>query len=392
MERSITFKIKEELQKPTNKVILLIGQRQVGKTTELRKVQKNYPTSQYFDFEDIGVQDLFQPSVQILESIVGDREDERIVLFDEIQYLNNAGSILKLLHDHFPQTKIIATGSATFLLLKNIGDSLYGRNIVFEMHPLTYREIVEDTRNRDFGIGEYNKLLNKPVIDAKLHDLLLYGSLPEVFLENASRKKVLLNNYITSLLFKDALEIEGIRMPQVFKNLLRLLALQIGSEINSNELATQLNIDRKTVLEYIGIYEKFKIIYVLSSFSTNERKEISKGFKIYFSDLGIRNALINNFVHIDNRTDTGCLFENLVINNLRQNFDYFNQPYKLHFWRTYTQSEVDVILTSNISDEIIPIEIKYNNLKQPSKSFFNEYKEKISRSYCINKDNLWKFI
>jgi len=395
MDRIITRKIKEELGASKNKVIFLIGQRQVGKTYELKRIGPQFGEVLYFDFEDINNQKLFSPAVSILESIIGNKNGKRLLLLDEIQYLEQSGSILKLLHDHFPKTKILATGSATFLLLKNIGDSLYGRNFTFNMHPLTLREIIGDidVDKGKYEIGAYNKRLNKPIIDAQINNLMIYGSLPEVYLEtNKIRKKQILKNYVSSLLFKDVLEIEGIRMPRVFKQLLGLLALQIGSEVNPNELAQQLEINRRTVVEYIGLYEKFRVIYTLEAFSNNPRKEITKGLKVYFSDLGIRNAVIDNFVQASSRVDRGALFENLVVNIFKQNMDYCDFAYKIHFWRTFAKAEVDLILKNNETGKLIPIEIKYSQTKEPSKSFMNAYGSRIQKNFCVNKNNLWKFV
>ena len=271
--------------------------------------------------------------------------------------------------------------------------SINNINFIFNIHPLTPREIVGDIDNGKYKIGTYNKRLNKPTIDAQINNLMIYGSLPEVYLEtNKARKKQILKNYVSSLLFKDVLEIEGIRKPRVFKQLLRLLALQIGSEVNPNKLAQQLEINRRTVVEYIKLYEKFKVIYSLEAFSNNPRKEISKGFKVYFSDLGVRNAVIDNFVQVGSRTDKGAMFENLVVNIFRQNIDYYDLVYKIYFWRTFTKAEVDLILKNNETDKLIPIEIKYSQSERLSKSFMETYQDRIKKTFCVNKDNLWKFI
>jgi len=157
-------------------------------------------------------------------------------------------------------------------------------------------------------------------------------------------------------------------------------------------LAGQLEINRRTVVEYIKLYEKFKVIYSLEAFSNNPRKEISKGFKVYFSDLGVRNAVIDNFVQVGSRTDKGAMFENLVVNIFRQNIDYYDLVYKIYFWRTFTKAEVDLILKNNETDKLIPIEIKYSQSKRPSKSFMETYQDRIKKTFCVNKDNLWKFI
>jgi uncharacterized protein len=393
MERIITAKINHELSIQKSKVIILIGQRQVGKTYALRTFQESFPSSLYFDFEDINNQELFKPAVNVIESVIGHKDHPRLLLLDEIQYLDRSGAILKLLYDHFPQTKIIATGSASFLLLKNIGDSLYGRSLIFHLHPLTFREIVTDVSNLAYRLGGYHKMLNKPTIEAQIDNLMVYGSLPDIYLESdRNRKKAILKGYVNSLLFKDVLEIEEIRKPQIFKQLLGLLALQVGREINPNELATQLEITRKTVIEYIGLYEKFKIIHTLKAFNNNQRREIKKGFKVYFTDLGIRNAVIDNFVQASGRNDLGALFENLVVNTFRQNIDYYTLPYQLFFWRTSAGSEIDLVLWCSENNQLTPLEIKYNKLKSPSRSLKNIYPDRVTQDYCVNKHNFWQFI
>jgi len=393
LKRAISQIIDQELSRDDNKVLLIVGQRRAGKTSELVRLQKNFPKTQYFDFEDISNRYLFSPSVKHLESLIGSKQNSRLLLLDEIQFLPKAGSILKLIHDHFANTKIVATGSASFLMLKNIGDSLYGRYIPFNMYPLSFREMIGDADNFDFKLGKYGKLINQAAVSAQLRNVMIYGSLPEVFIEeDKKRKKMILKNYINSLLFKDIFEIEGIRNPSVFIKLLKLLALQISSEINPNELAQKLEISRKTVLEYINLYEKFQIIYRLNSYSNNPRREITKGFKIYFADLGIRNAVIDNFILTENRSDTGSLFENLVMNVSMQNIEYFKLSYQMYFWRTFTKAEVDLVLVDTDLGELIPIEIKYSKTKKPSRSFFGIYEDKIKQQYYINKDNLWKFI
>lgn len=391
MKRIYTQKIKDSLEK--KKVVILIGQRQVGKTYELERF-KNQENTIHIDFEDEMKRSLFKvPSIDLLESIFGDRGGSRHILLDEIQYLSKTGSVLKLLHDHFPNSNIVCTGSASFLLLKNIGDSLYGRCDIITMGPLTFREILQDIPEKiSSKIDDYNRLIHKPKINSLIDILLVYGSLPAVFLESDFlEKQKLLENYVSSLLFKDIFEIEGIRNPAIFRRCLQLLALQIGHEINPNEIAKTLNISRNTVTEYIHLYEKFQIIYTLPAFAKNPRKEITKGKKVYFVDLGIRNAVIQNFSSPEIRVDKGALFENLVVNIFYGKTINKDLNAKLYFWRNYAQAEVDLLLESR-DKMLTPIEIKYQKNKLPTKSFLHTYKEKISEKFCINSDNLWKFI
>ena len=391
MKRFCTAKINSTLDK--GKVAILIGQRQVGKTYELQrfKLKKNVF---YIDFEDEAKRNLFHlPSIDILENVFGEKDKSRYVLLDEIQYLPKIGSILKLLHDHFPQTKIVCTGSASFLLLKNIGDSLYGRSEIITMGPLEFREIIQDfDSSLSEKIDNYQAINNQSKINAFIETAMIYGSLPAVFLEkDFLAKEKLLENYVSSLLFKDIFEIEGIRNPENFRKCLQLLALQIGQEVNPNEIARTLSISRNTVLDYIGLYEKFQIIYTLSSYAKNPRTEITKGKKIFFVDLGIRNALIKNFADLDFRADKGGLFENLVVNIFYGKTVNKDLNFNLYFWRNYAQAEVDLLLEDK-NKNLIPIEINYKKNKLPTKSFLNFYAESVLDKFCINRENLWNFV
>lgn len=328
MKRIITGNIQQELDQPKRKIILLLGQRRTGKTYELKRILEKELHALYFDLEDISNRELFIPSVSHLESMVGDRHKPGMLLLDEIQYLNKSGSVLKLLHDHFPRLKVIVTGSATFLMLKNIGDSLLGRHVSFPLFPLTIREILKITR-KDFVVGEGEKRNIQPEIAGLLQTVLRYGALPEVYLESTTnRKQEYLKFYLNSLMFKDIFAIEGIRHPALFQQLLQVLALQIGQEINPNEMAKKFNVHRQTIMDYIDLFEKFQIIKKLRSYSQNPRKEITKGFKVFFTDLGIRNALINNFQPLHTRNDIGALFENFVFSMFNANIEYLNVPYK----------------------------------------------------------------
>jgi predicted AAA+ superfamily ATPase len=390
MQRIYTPLIEKAWEK--KKVVLLIGQRQVGKTYELNRFREKKNVV-YIDFEDEARRRLFHtPSLDVLENIFGSPVLERYILLDEIQYLPKIGSILKLLHDHFPHSKILCTGSASFLLLKNIGDSLYGRNEVIKMGPLHFREMIEDFSPSLPALDGYKNLWNKPKVEALLASTLTYGSLPAVFLEkDLLEKQKLLENYISSLLFKDIFEIEGIRNPEIFRKCLQLLALQIGSEVNTNALSKILGISRNTVVEYIGLYEKFQIIYTLPAYAKNPRKEITKGKKIYFVDLGIRNALIKNFSDLDLRSDKGGLFENLIVNIFYGKTVNMERNHQLYFWRNYAHGEVDLLLEDG-NKRLMPVEIKYRRQKLPTKSFMNAYKDDIIGAFCVNRENFWRFI
>lgn len=392
MKRLITQNILQELNHVKRKIILILGQRRTGKTYELQQLLNEHKNALFFDLEDFENRDLFAPSVSHLESVIGDKNKSGMLLLDEIQYLENSGSILKLLHDHFPKLKVVVTGSASFLMLKNIGDSLMGRYFSYPLYPLTLREIFE-IDHRPFSIGGFPSRLKQAKISGLLKNILIYGTLPEVYLESDNnRKNDYLKYYVNSLLFKDIFEIEGIRYPGLFKQLLHVLALQIGQEINPNEISKKFQIHRKTIIDYIDLFEKFYIIKVIRSFSQNPRKEISKGFKVFFTDIGVRNAIINNFAPLQQRNDLGALFENFVVNLFDANINYFRQPYKIYFWRNIRQAEVDLVLENTETGKLCPMEIKWSKDKMPSRAFRNLYENKIESEFCVNKDNLWKFL
>jgi len=242
-------------------------------------------------------------------------------------------------------------------------------------------------------LGQFQKAIKNPQIDALIDNLLLYGSLPEIIHQQSPvRKKEILLYYADNLIYKDIFEIERIQHPQIFRQLLQLLALQIGQIINPNELSRTLGINRKTVIEYISLYEKFHLIYVLRPFSKNKRKEITKSFKVYFTDLGIRNSILKDFKNFPLRNDVGALFENLVTMSFLANIHYLKAPYQIHFWRNQNKAEVDLVLHNNENGKLIPIEIKWNKTMMPSRAFHNLYSERIDQEFCINKDNFWKFI
>ncbi|MFQ6608288.1 MAG: ATP-binding protein [Fidelibacterota bacterium] len=393
IKRQISSLIDDELSQERPMIILILGQRRSGKTWELRRLEKEREEVLYFDFEDISQRNILQPVIAGLEEIIGEKSGVRLLALDEIQYLDQAGSILKLIYDYFPQTSVVVTGSASFFMMRNIGDSLYGRHLSLNLFPLTFREIVGEAANLDYILSGYDNPLVRTRIEEIIPTACVYGTLPEVYLEgNRERKQAILKNYVTSLLFKDIFEIEGIRNPRVFQKLLQFLGLQLGSEINPNEIARQLGISRRTVLEYIGLYEKFHILHLLRSYSTNPRKEISKGFKVYFSDLGIRNAVINNFTPVDSRTDRDGMFENLVINLFTQNRSYFSLPWELYFWRNTAHAEVDLVIHNTETGKLTPVEIKYSHDKKPTRSFANIYNNRVEEGHCVTSKNLWRYI
>ncbi len=388
--RLITHKIKQYFQDGF-RVVILIGQRRVGKTVELKRYFDE--PHLYFDFEDTDNQELFrQPSLANLQNILG--TEPKILLLDEIQYVDQIGSTLKLVHDHFPHIRVLASGSASFLMLQKLGDSALGRKVILEMYPLSVREIVGET-DKPYAFGAYDNLLQQAKVTHLVEPLLTYGSLPEVLAQETPQYKMdILADYVNSLLFKDVFEIEGIKNPQKIKKLAQLLALQVGSLVNPNELAQQLEMSRNTVISYIDLLQKFNLISIVSAFSQNPRKELNKPFKVYFTDLGILNTLAKDFRPITARSgqSSGGLFENFVHNLLQTNMTYYSTNQMLYYWQSKNSFEVDFVVTNTQGEKLIPVEVKYSTPVPLTRAFQTAYADRIESYHCITKENVWKYI
>lgn len=390
VERQIA-RLLGEYKEKTKQALIVIGARRVGKTSILQSMMEKGDL--YFDFENQAERELFQPSVPILENILGC--EPKTVIFDEIQYLEQAGAIIKLIHDHLPHITLLASGSASFLMMQNLGDSALGRKFTFMMYPLTIREILGCIDLSYEGLGTDVLYRDKAMITAMLDNILVYGSLPQVyFQEETSIKQAILKEYVASLLFKDIFGIEGIRNSKKITKLAQLLAYQVGSLINPNELAGQLEMSRNTVLHYIDLLEKFSIISVVQSFSNNPRKEINKQFKVYFSDVGIMNALVNDFrpLSIRNPDMVGRLFENFVYTTFQAQRDYFATGETISFWRDRNGYEVDFVFTRTLDEKIIPVEVKYGKEERLTRAFSNLYADKMGEYHCVTRENFWRYV
>lgn len=306
------------------KIILLIGARQVGKTTLLREIIKevNCP-SIWLNADEEDILAAFESagtSTQLLQ-LIGNQT--KLVVIDEAQQIMNIGKKLKLLHDTYPDIQIIATGSSAFDLQSNAAEPLTGRKISFYLYPLSFQEMVE----------------NKSLLETRL----IYGSYPEV-VNNPGKEKEILIEIAQSYLYKDILKLDNVRKPSHLDKLLKALAFQLGNEVNYHELAKTIgNIDTVTVEKYLDLLEKTYVIFKLPAFNRNLRTEIKKGKKYYFYDNGIRNVLISNFTNLDFRLDKGALWENYLISERLKFNSYQNNFANTYFWRTYDQAEIDYI-------------------------------------------------
>lgn len=354
------------------KIILILGARQVGKTTLLNSIKNKYLIKKktlYFNCDtEEDRNSINTTSLTELKKICRNSE---YLLIDEAQRLDNPGLTLKIIFDNL-NIKIIATGSSSFELKNKLSDPLTGRYLDFVLYPLAFAEIKTDVFNLD--------------------KLLLFGLYPEVFLLEKNKDKILLlNNISESYLFKDILTWQKIRRSQAIKDLLIAVAYQIGSEVNENELSNRLKIDRKTITSYLDILEKVFIIKRLYPFSKNPRREIGRRYKIYFLDLGIRNSLIGDFNDLAVRRDSGVLWENFILMEKLKMIEYRQQLADQYFWRSYGGGEIDLIEKSKITGKISAFEIKYQSesLSRGAKEFAKQYKIPVK---VINTNNFKKFI
>jgi predicted AAA+ superfamily ATPase len=370
IKRALEKQIEEKLFK--NKIIIIYGARQVGKTTLVKEILSKH-NGRYFNCELLNVKNnLLELDPEKIMAFFG---KTNLVVLDEAQEIPQIGKILKIMIDTFPELQIIATGSTSFGLKQKISEPMTGRNFTFKLYPLSLQEIHDG----------YDMLF----LESKIENILRFGSYPEVFLLNEEDAKERLNEISSNYLFKDILQLEKIKKPYIIQKLLQLLALQLGQEVSYQELANQLNIDKLTVEKYINTLEECFVLFKLNSFSRNKRKEISKGVKIYFYDLGIRNSLIENYNKLDLRNDIGALWENLCIIEKKKLNESNKRFCNLYFWRTYDQKEIDLI--EECEGKLFTYEFKFNKdkIKTP-KQFLENYPN--SEFNIINKNNYYKYL
>ena len=299
-----------------------------------------------------------------------------ILFIDEAQRVPEIGINLKILHDQFPSLKIIVTGSSSFELANKIKEPLTGRTKTFTMYPLAFKEL-----HAHYNPFELNSLLES---------VLIYGLYPEVFsLENLKDKQHHLNELASSYLYKDVLDLLNLKHKNKIRHLLQLLAFQIGSEVSLSEIARQLEIGKDTVNSYLDILEKSFIVFRLSGFSRNLRKEVSKKDKVYFFDLGIRNSIIDNFKPIKLRNDSGSMWENFLITERWKKRSYEESHASRYFWRTHTGAELDYV--EETEGTLYGFEFKFNT-KSPKAPASWLYNYPLSQYTTVNIDNYQSFI
>lgn len=325
--RIIAEQVKEAIY-GEQRVVIIYGPRQAGKTTLIKSLfSENDNQIQFFIGDDLYVQDLLKNNdLESLKRVVG---NSGILIIDEAQRIENIGLSLKLIIDHLP-VAILVSGSASFDLANKLSEPLTGRTKTFWLYPLSWQEVSD----------KYQRTANAIIMD----ELLRFGLFPKVqTLISEKDKEDYLYEYLNNYLYKDILMFGGVRKPKKIVDLLSLLSLQIGQEVIVEELARNLSLSQKAVVNYLDVLEKMFVLINLRGFSRNLRKEISKTSKYYFMDIGLRNALIRNFNKLDLRSDAGALFENWFIVEKIKRAGNINQPANFYFWRTYDQKEIDLI-------------------------------------------------
>ncbi|MBK8819754.1 MAG: ATP-binding protein [Saprospiraceae bacterium] len=355
------------------KAIILSGPRQVGKTFLLNTLAKELQMPFLMINGDHPSERLLwtNPDFSLVKSLI---EPYQLIIFDEAQRIENIGLTVKMIVDSQSEKQIIITGSSALGLGDTIQEPLTGRKWEFQMFPLSWSELS----------SHYTLAKALPMLES----LLIYGSYPDIVLQGD--KEELIQNLSGSYLYKDILELGGIRKPEYLVRLLQSLAWQVGSEVSYNELAKTVGIDKETVISYINLLEKSYVIYRLNPLSRNERKEISTSRKIYFYDNGIRNAIINQFNPLSMRNDVGALWENFFITERLKKNAYMKNNIKSWFWRNKAQSEIDYIEESKTG--FSAFEMKWNPHKKTkfSSSFTNFYQPE--ETFTIHPSNFWNFL
>jgi hypothetical protein len=355
------------------KAIIVLGPRQTGKTTLLKKIASEKGEYLYLTGDDSTTRMSFEnANTADLKQIIGKSD---IVFIDEAQRIKDIGLKLKIIIDNFMPQVLLVSGSSALELASEINEPLTGRKWEYMLYPISWEEL--------------NDYTNYITSLQQLEQRMIFGFYPDVMVNTGDEVEIL-KQLTSSLLYKDLLSYGGIKKPDILDKLLRALALQIGNEVSFNELANLVQVDRKTVQTYIDLLEKAYVIFKLEPFSRNIRSEISTGRKIYFYDNGIRNALISNYNKLELRNDTGALWENFIIAERRKFNEYHRIFANTFFWRTTRQQEIDYI--EEREGKLFAFEFKWNMNKKVK--FPNNFLENYSNIEIkiIHRENFHEFI
>lgn len=371
-QRKLSEVIEKQLFK--GKVVILFGPRRVGKTTLVKRLVESIENSRYLNCELLEHKSaLGTTNSAALRNYLG---NYRLVVLDEAQQIRDIGRILKILVDTFPDLQIIATGSSSFELGNRLAEPLTGRAREYLLMPLSISELLQKE--------------DKIAVAANLDQILRFGLYPEVYGKHDEEAREELNQIASNYLYRDVLQFEQVKRPALLQNLLTAIALQLGNEVSLNELSRLLGETVPTITRYIELLEKSFVVFRLRSFSRNLRNEIGKGQKIYFYDLGIRNAMIKNFNQIQLRNDSGGLWENFCIVE-RMKHNLVNRRFvNTYFWRTYDQQEIDYIEEEGGIISAFEFKFSYQKQPRPPAQFAKSYPG--TSFECVNSDNFWTFV
>ncbi len=397
--RPIIAKIKAQIEK--HNIIILIGARQVGKTSILKLLIKDIKENQpgaltfYFDLEKEELLEVFQSYRTLIDwlKLQGADLSKEIYLFiDEFHYISNPTKMLKILHDDFPNFRIVATGSSSLEISHKIKESLTGRKRIFYVYPLTFEEFLEFKKSpqRDIflRLKDRDLRLVEPILGdfvREWEEFLLFGGYPKIALTLGIEEKVKeLEEIYNSYVQKDIKAFLRIGNVLAFNRLVKILAVQIANLVNFSQIGSPLTITRETLERYVFILENTFIVKSLPPFFTNKNKEITKMHKMFFYDSGLRNFSIKDFKELELRLDKGALVENGVASELFKSITVLKD---LYFWRTQGKTKVDFVLTDK--SKAIPLEVKYQSFKIPKvpsglKAFIVNYKPE--KAYVFTRD------
>ncbi|MBL0293395.1 MAG: ATP-binding protein [Saprospiraceae bacterium] len=367
-DRTIENTIKEKNN--GGKAIVVVGARQVGKTTLLKKILKDKDYL-FLDADDPATRNLLtSPTTEQIRTFIG---NHKYIFLDEAQRIPGIGLTLKIITDQFKDVQLFVSGSSSFDLGNELNEPLTGRKWEYELFPISWEE--------------YENKIEYVKSEQQLENRLLYGFYPEV-INNQGNERETLKNIVNSYLYRDILAFSDIRKPDVLEKLIQALALQLGSEVNYNEIAQLIGINKITIQKYVEILEKGYIVFRLNSYSRNIRNEIKQNRKIYFYDNGVRNMIISNFNQLDLRDDKGALWENFLVSERRKQNLYKDTFAKMYFWRTKQQQEVDFVEEKD--GQITGYEFKWNsrNVKFPQ-NFIDTYK---AEGHVIDRNNFRDFV
>ncbi len=357
------------------KAIIVIGARQVGKSTLFRQITElREEKTLSLNCDEAEVRDLLTgANVSQLRLLIA---DNKIVVIDEAQRIPDVGMVLKRITDNFSDVQLLVAGSSSFELRSKLNEPLTGRKFEFNLFPISTAELLDTS-----GMVS---------VVQQLESRLIYGSYPEI-INHQSDAKELLMNIASSYLYKDILALDSVRCPMLLDKLLVALALQVGSEVSYNELAQTVGTDNKTVERYIDLLEKCYVVFRLGALSRNLRNELKKGKKVYFYDNGIRNAVLRNFAPLNLRQDVGALWENFFISERIKRNHYMRNFAKSYFWRTTQQSEIDYV--EELDGRFSAFEMKWN-AKRKSASMPSAFMESYSveSQAVITPDNYIEYL